>query len=1469
MQIVQKKLVDLFPEIAQKSEISSITDEINITYINAFPKIKSLEIGLSIPNLIPIMKICNLEGIFEQTYNLKKVTLKPSFSQSISLSEIITNYNESLLKYLFHKQPSTRGILKGCTIKEESGNVNIFLQLPGATFLRHKKVGDMLEQFIKDGFNISTKVLFHESSHQSCSIEDYSKIRDEKEVELVNSAMNQQMQAQAEAASSNMATSSKSQKNSSENKFKDKEQSGSGYQKWKGNTMDRGRISSSGRASTPDAIVGRPFNEEIMPMNEVTQDSGRVAIQGEIFNVEFKEIKSGKSIVTIEVTDFKGSVQVKFFAEPEEVERLSQALKTGVFVKVRGEAQYDKFTKEMVVMAIDIVEGKKVKRQDHAEKKRVELHLHTQMSSMDGVTPVKDLVKQAAAWGHKSIAITDHGVVQAYPDAFDAGKKNNIKIIYGLECYLLNDSNSIVYHPTKHSFDGNFVVLDIETTGLNPEKDRITELGAVKIRNGNVIETFESLVNPGVPIPGNIVKLTGITDEMVKDAPPIEQVLLEFLEFINGAALAAHNSNFDMGFIRHNLHKMGEKINNPVVDTLQMSRAMFPELNKFKLNLVAKHLNIPLENHHRAVDDAKAAAGILTKCFELLSKQKNLTCITQIDNNLQNTSDIKGLESFHAIILVKNTIGLKNLYKIVSESHLKYFYKKPRVPKRLLMSHKEGLIIGSACEAGELYKAILDGKSDDEIQRIARFYDYLEIQPLGNNQFLLDKGKVKNQEELININKRIVKYGERLNKPVVATCDVHFMEPRDEVFRRILQAGQGFDDADKQAPLYLRTTEEMLKEFSYLGDTKAFEVVVENTNMISDMIESIPPVPSGVFPPKIEGAEEEIKTMSENKAKEIYGDPLPEVVAQRMEKELNSIIKNGFAVMYLIAQKLVHKSVSDGYLVGSRGSVGSSFIANMAGITEVNSLQPHYICTNCKHSEFILDGRVDCGFDLPDKTCPNCGNRLKKDGYDIPFETFLGFDGDKEPDIDLNFSGEYQPKAHKYTEELFGEGYVFRAGTIASVAEKTAFGYVKNYLDERGKIVTNAEINRLIKGCTGVKRTTGQHPGGIMIVPQDKEIYDFSPIQRPADDTSSEITTTHFDYHFLHGSILKLDILGHDDPTVIKMLEDLTGVDATQIEIGEKNTMAIFSGTEVLGIKPSDVNSDVGTFAIPEFGTKFVRQMLVDTKPTTFSELIRISGLSHGTDVWLNNAQDLIRSGICNLSQSICCRDDIMIYLMHAGLNPKTAFKIMEDVRKGKGVKTEYEEAMREKNVPDWYIDSCKKIKYMFPKAHAAAYVMMAFRIAWFKVNHPKAFYVAYFTVRADDFDAELMTNGQDVVKNKIEEYERKGNTISTKEKNVLTILEVANEMYARGINFLPVDLYKSDPVKFIIEENGIRPPFNSLQGLGINAANNIIEARDGIPFSSIEDLRIRAKISKSVIEILKSNGCLHGLDESNQMSLF
>ncbi|MFZ5989840.1 MAG: PolC-type DNA polymerase III [Bacillota bacterium] len=1427
-----KTLLELFPEVLSNHEVKDLFKSVRIQNINVYKKSRKLEIFIVSDKLIPAPALSSLEQNFKTSFSLDSVTIKPKFDVELSLKEILTGYWESILYIVNRNIALSRGILSGCKWSLDDRRLTINLKTKGSEILKYKSCHTMIEKLLEESFNVKARVEFIDYEIDQDKRNEYLELKENEEAKVVN----------------NTVVKNAGGKQSS-------------FDGSKSRNTQQGDVST-------EIILGKNFNESIANMSEVTQDSGRVAICGDIFRIEIRELKSGKFLYIFDITDYTSSLTVKFFVDKDKLDPIKDRVKENITVKVRGEAQYDKFSKELTVLAFDIIQIEKEFKRDTCQEKRVELHLHTQMSALDAVTPAKELIKRAAQWGHKAIAITDHGVVQAYPEAYEAGKKNKIKILYGMEAYLLDDSVPIVYHPNGQPVDGGFVVFDIETTGLDPDKDRITEIGAVKIREGRVVETFSSFVNPQMPIPDFIVKLTGITDDMVENAPTIEPVLLDFLEFIKDDALVAHNASFDMGFIRHNARLIGKKIHNPVIDTLELSRRMFPELGKHKLNVVAKHLNVKLENHHRALDDAKACGDIFIKCLEIL-KEKDIKTIDDIQNAFEENTNYQKANTYHAIILVKNYTGLRNLYRIVSESHLKFFYKKPRLPKKLLMTYREGLIVGSACEAGELYRAILENKEDDEISNIVRFYDYLEIQPLGNNQFLINNGKVKSQEELTNINRKIVMLGERFKKPVVATCDVHFMDPRDEVFRRILMAGQGFSDADNQAPIYFRTTDEMLEEFSYLGSEKAFEVVVTNTNKIADMCEEILPIPDGTFPPRIDGAEEEIRSLAEGKAKEIYGEVLPELVEKRMEKELNSIIKNGFSVMYIIAQKLVWKSLSDGYLVGSRGSVGSSFVAYLAGITEVNSLPPHYICESCKYSEFIEDGSYGCGFDLPDKACPSCGKPLKRDGYDIPFETFLGFDGDKEPDIDLNFSGEYQPVAHKYTEELFGEGHVYRAGTIATIAEKTAFGFVKNYLDDRERIVTNAEVSRLVKGCTGVKRTTGQHPGGVMIVPQDNEIYEFCPIQRPADDTTSSIITTHFDYHSISGRLLKLDILGHDDPTVIRMLEDLTGINARTITIGEKKTMGIFSSTEPLGIKPEDINSEVGTFAIPEFGTKFVRQMLVDTKPTTFSELIRISGLSHGTDVWLNNAQDLIRDSVATLSEVICTRDDIMLYLIYSGLPPKTAFKIMEDVRKGKGLKEEYEQIMRENKVPGWYIDSCKKIKYMFPKAHAAAYVMMAFRIAWFKVNYPEAFYVTYFTVRADEFDAGLMCCGQDKVRNKIKELEQKGNNLTQKEKNVLTILEVTNEMYARGIKFLPIDLYKSDAMKFQITPEGIRPPLNALQGLGGSAAQNIVEARNAGEFLSIDDLRVKAKISKAVIEILAQNGCLEGLPESNQISLF
>ena len=1051
-----------------------------------------------------------------------------------------------------------------------------------------------------------------------------------------------------------------------------------------------------------------------------------------------------------------------------------------------------------------------------------------------------------------------------------------MKVIYGVEAYLAPDKNAIITDSKGQNIDTTYCVLDLETTGFSAETERITEIGIMKLKNGEVIDSFSCFVNPEKHIPSRVSEVTNITDDMVKDAETIDKVFPKMLEFLEDSVVVAHNAGFDIGFLKQNAKRLGHKFDYTYLDTLSLAKDLFPDYKKYKLGKIAENLGIKVEVAHRALDDVDTTVKVFKIMLEMLKERgaKNIDDIEEVSSTEEAKKEgYKKLNTYHAIILAKNYVGLRNLYKLISLSHVKYFYRKPRILKSLLEKYREGLILGSACEAGELYQAIELGKTDEEIEEIAEFYDYLEIQPIGNNNFLIRNETVKDEEALRDINRKIVDLGEKLNKPVVATCDVHFMDPQDEVYRRILEAGQGYADADTQAPLYLRTTEEMLDEFKYLGEEKAYEVVVTNTNMISDMCDRISPISPEKCPPHIPGCEQTIKDIAYSKAHELYGDPLPQIVQERLDKELDSIIKNGFSVMYIIAQKLVWKSNEDGYIVGSRGSVGSSFVANMTGITEVNSLPPHYRCPKCKFSDFTDYGYKN-GFDLPDKECPKCGSLLDKDGMDIPFETFLGFNGDKEPDIDLNFSGEYQAKAHKYTEVIFGKGTTFKAGTIGTVAEKTAYGYVKKYFEERNIPINRAETQRLAIGCTGIKRTTGQHPGGIIVVPKGREIYEFCPVQHPADDATSDIITTHFDYHSIDQNLLKLDILGHDDPTMIRMLQDITGKDPTKVPLDDKETMSIFSSTDALGVTKDQIHSEVGSFGVPEFGTKFVRGMLVDTRPTTFDELIRISGLSHGTDVWLGNAQSLIEAGTVTLQDAICCRDDIMIYLIKMGLPPNPAFKIMETVRKGKALKDpakweEYKNLMKEHDVPDWYVKSCEKIKYMFPKAHAAAYVTNAFRIAWFKVHEPLAYYASYFSIRADEFDSDCMIFGKEKVKNKMKEIDLQGNNATTKDKNMYAILELVLEMYERGYEFLPIDLYKSHSDRFLVEDGKIRPPLNSIPGLGTVAAEGIVKAREEGKFMSIDDLKIRSKVGNSVTDLLKNYGCLEGMSQSNQMSLF
>ncbi len=1210
---------------------------------------------------------------------------------------------------------------------------------------------------------------------------------------------------------------------------------------------------------------GKKIKNETIKISEIEMQQGDATVKGEIFQYETKTIKDGRILVIFYVSDGTSSISCKAFLNKDKSDNFLKNVKEGNHALIHGDIVYDTYNKEVSLMLKSLELIQENIREDSAANKRIELHLHTQMSAMDGISHTKDLVQRAIDWGHKAIAITDHGVVQAFPDAMEMNK--DIKIIYGVEAYMINDKKEIVNGNLNGRKFDDFVVFDIETTGLSPKNSKITEIGAIKIINGEIAESYSQLINPGVAIPELIVKLTGITDEMVAEKPNISEILPSFKEFIGDSVLVAHNAAFDMGFIRENYKAIDTLIDNPVLDTLELSRAVFPGLKSHKLNLIARHLKVDLLNHHRAVDDALATANILLKILEML-KDKKFEELSDL-NTLKWSADITKGDMYHTIILAKNQAGLKDLYKLISDSHINYFHRRPRMPKSIIESLRKNLIIGSACEAGELYKAIIRNRPSSEIDEIVSFYDYLEIQPLANNEHLIRNGIVKSKEELEFINKKIYDLGKIHNKLVVATGDVHFLDKEDEIYRRILMSGQKFLDADMQPPLYFRTTSEMLEEFSYLGEEIAEEVVIQNTIKINDIIEECIPIPDGTFPPKIEGADSELRSISEEMAVNKYGNPLPEIVKTRLDRELDSIIKNGYAVMYIIAQKLVSKSIKDGYLVGSRGSVGSSLAATMSGITEVNPLPPHYVCANCKKTEFFTDGSIASGFDLPDKFCPECKELYLKDGQDIPFEVFLGFEGDKEPDIDLNFAGEYQLKAHKYTEHLFGERKVFRAGTIGTIADKTAYGFVKKYFEEKDKIINGAELNRLIKGCTGIKRSSGQHPGGVMIVPDYKDILDFTPIQYPADDKTSGVITTHFDYHAISGRILKLDILGHDVPSIIKMLEDLTGTDPLKIPLDDEKTMKIFTSIEPLGIDSKSINSTVGTLGIPEFGTKFVRQILVDTKPRTFSELVRISGLSHGTDVWINNAQKLVKDKVASLSEVISTREDIMLSLIKAGMDKKQSFFIMEKVRRGKGLSPEDEKNMRKFSIPEWYIESCNKIKYMFPKAHAAAYVTMSFRIAYFKLYHPEAFYASYFTTKWSDFNADLIVKGANVIKSKIKELEQKGLAATAKEKNELTVLEVALEMYARGFAFVKVDLYKSDSDKFLLNKDGIMPPLKALEGVGENAAKKIHEEREIAPFISIEDLISRGKATRPVIEALKNHGCLDNMPQSNQISLF
>ena len=1233
-----------------------------------------------------------------------------------------------------------------------------------------------------------------------------------------------------------------------------------------------------------DIFYGRNFEGEETEIHEIIDEMGEVVVRGKIIQLETREIRNEKTIVMFAVTDFTDTIKAKVFTKNERLPELLDKLKEGAFIKMKAVAMMDQFEHDIAlgsVSGIKTIPDFTEKRMDHSPVKRVELHCHTTMSDMDGVTDVKKLLKTAMGWGHQAMAITDHGVVQAFPDANHCVEGKDFKVIYGMEGYLVDDIKNIVTDSRGQSLDSTFVVFDIETTGFSAVNDRIIEIGAVKVENGVITEKFSEFVNPERPIPFEIEKLTSINDRMVEDAPNISVILPKFMDFCGGSVLVAHNADFDTGFIRHNCEVLGLPYDYTYVDTLGIARSFLEGLKNYKLDTVVEAMGCTLANHHRAVDDAGATADVFVRFLERF-KKKNIRDLDELNTySAMSVDAIKKLKTYHIILLAKNEIGRINLYRLVSLSHLDYYARRPRIPKSVLAKYREGLILGSACEAGELFRAVVDERSEEEIARIVDFYDYLEIQPTGNNEFMIrdpKMTKVSTVADLQDLNRKIVELGEKFNKPVCATCDVHFLNPEDEVYRRIIMSNKGFGDADLQPPLYLRTTEEMLEEFQYLGAEKAEEVVVTNTNRIADMIDRISPVRPDKCPPVIENSAGILRDICYNRAHELYGEDLPDIVTERLERELNSIIGNGFAVMYIIAQKLVWKSVADGYLVGSRGSVGSSFVAYMAGITEVNSLQAHYLCPKCHYVDFDSDyvksfsGRSGC--DMEDRVCPVCGEPLMKEGHDIPFETFLGFKGNKEPDIDLNFSGDYQSKAHAYTEVIFGKGKTFRAGTVGTLADKTAYGYAMHYYEEHEQHKRSCELDRISSGCVGVRRTTGQHPGGIIVVPHGEEIYSFTPVQHPANDQTTKIITTHFDYHSIDHNLLKLDILGHDDPTMIRMLEDITGVDATKIRLDDPEVLSLFHGLEALHIKPEDIGgTDLGSLGIPEFGTEFVMQMLRDTKPKAFSDLVRISGLSHGTDVWLGNAQTLIQEGKAQISTAICTRDDIMIYLIDKGVESEQSFKIMESVRKGKGLTPDYEKVMKEHGVPDWYLWSCKKIKYMFPKAHAVAYVMMGIRIAWFKIHEPLAYYAAFFTIRATAFDYGLMCQGKAAIDNHIKAYKANPN-LSKKEQDTLRDMKIVQEFYARGFEFLKIDLYQSDAIKFQVVEDKLLPPFSVIEGMGGIAAEALAvaahaETERGEKFLSKDDIRQKAKVSQTVLDTMAELGLLGGLPESNQLSIF
>ncbi len=1512
---MSKSFFEVFPTLKVNEDIQILFQGVEVLKVATNSRRDFIRVYLLSSHLIQKKRVFEVEKLLkEQLFGRSpiqvKIVEKYALSEQYTPENLMNEYFESILLELGARSVVERSMMQNASYSFEDENI-LALKLTDTIVAEGKK--EALTTYLKELFEerfarpVEIRVFYERAKDSKLKYNDL-KLRQEVD-EILKNAASVQVKKESEKAEEN--TLSAEQKKDvkigvNQGKAVEKDRSaGSGKNNFSRYGKREGYSSLKRNSDDPNLIYGRDFDDEPIELSTVVSEMGEITLRGKVISFDTREIRNEKTIVMFAVTDFTDTIMVKMFVRNEQLPDILGDVKAGAFLKIKGVTTIDKFDGELTIGSVtgirkisDFTESRK----DTAPEKRVELHCHTKMSDMDGVSDVSSLLKRAHDWGHKAIAITDHGVVQGFTEAHHfldrLDKDDPFKVIYGVEGYLVDDLQDVAVNEKGQSFDETFVVFDLETTGFSSVKDKIIEIGAVKVKNGKITDKFSTFVNPKIPIPFEITQLTSITDQMVLDAPDIESVLPEFLEFTGDAVLVAHNAGFDMGFLEQNCRYQDIMPDFTSVDTVAMARILLPTLSKHTLDTVAKALNISLENHHRAVDDAGATAEIFVRFIEMLREQgvKTLTRLNHFGT--QNSKDIvKKLRSYHVIILAKNQVGRVNLYRLISKSHLDYFARQPRIPKSELSKYREGLIVGSACEAGELYQALLNEKSEEQIARIVNFYDYLEVQPIGNNRFMIESSRIRNvnsEEDIRNLNRKIIELGEKFNKPVVATCDVHFLDPGDEVYRRIIMTGKGFSDADEQAPLYLHTTDEMLAEFEYLGSAKAREIVIENPNKIADRIERISPVRPDKCPPVIADSDQQLRDICYNKAHSMYGEELPPVVVERLERELNSIISNGFAVMYIIAQKLVWKSNEDGYLVGSRGSVGSSFVATMAGITEVNPLSPHYYCRKCHYSDFdseeVRAFAGGCGWDMPDKACPVCGEPLVKDGFDIPFETFLGFKGNKEPDIDLNFSGDYQSNAHKYTEVIFGAGQTYRAGTIGTLADKTAFGYVKNYYEERGQGKRNCEIDRIVQGCTGIRRSTGQHPGGIIVLPLGEDINSFTPVQHPANDMNTDIVTTHFDYHSIDHNLLKLDILGHDDPTMIKTLEEYINSPAmdneynetdhkfvaTDIPLDDPDVMALFHGTEILRIQPDDIDGcPVGCLGIPEFGTDFVIQMVVDTKPQNLSDLIRISGLSHGTDVWLNNAQELIRSGKATISTAICTRDDIMTYLINKGLDSEESFTIMERVRKGAVAKgkckewDDFKKDMLEHDVPDWYVWSCEKIKYMFPKAHAAAYVMMAYRIAYCKINYPLAYYGAYFGIRADAFSYEIMCQGKEKLQYYINDYNRRSASLSKKEQDTMKDMHIVQEMYARGYEFLPLDIYKAKASKFQIIDGKLMPPFSSIDGMGEKAAEGMEEAAKDGPYLSRDDFRQRTKASKTVIDYMGNLGLLGDLPESNQLSLF